>query len=123
MCRFQEPETQVIIRRLWKEHMVQEADRNRRLEFQVILSFAELLLVQPGAIVQDALLVIAIIPWGPTKSTEVGPCSFGQVRSRWRFKSMLGNLIAITSGRRPARLARKRELISEAESYRPPGVL
>ena len=59
MCRFQELKAQVIARRLRKEHMVQEADRNRRLQLQVILTFVKLLLVQSGAVVEDALFVIA----------------------------------------------------------------
>jgi len=39
--------------------VVQEADGNRRLQLEVVLSFVELLLVEPDSVVQDALLEIA----------------------------------------------------------------
>ena len=43
---FQEPKTQVVISRLGKKHVVQEADGDGRLELQIILTFVKLLLVE-----------------------------------------------------------------------------
>src|SRR5205807_9274804 len=56
--RLQQPKTQVIIRHLREQHMVQKADRDRRLQLQVVLAFVELELVQLGAVIEDAFLVI-----------------------------------------------------------------
>ncbi len=57
---FQQSKPQMVVRHLGKEDVVQKADRDRRLEPQVILAFMQLSLVELAAVVQDALFVVAI---------------------------------------------------------------
>jgi hypothetical protein len=48
----------MMVRHLRKKHVVQEADRNRGPERQIVFAFVKLLRVQLRPIVQNALLVI-----------------------------------------------------------------
>ena len=48
MRLFQEAKAQMVLRHLREQHMVQEADGDGRPQLPVILSFVQLLLVQPG---------------------------------------------------------------------------
>ncbi len=57
---FQQSKPQMVVRHLGKEDVVQKADRDRRLEPQVIFAFMQLSLVELAAVVQDALFVVAI---------------------------------------------------------------
>src|SRR5262249_22748997 len=59
MPLFEQPKVQVMVRRLGKEHMVQETDRYGRLELEVVLAFVELLLMKPAGVVENPLLIIS----------------------------------------------------------------
>src|SRR5690349_7696170 len=59
MIDLQQPKAQVIIPNFGKQHVIKEADGKSRLQLQIVLPFVELLLVQLGPIIKDALLIIA----------------------------------------------------------------
>src|SRR5438552_346920 len=56
---FQKAKAQMIFWRLREEHVVQEADRDGRLEFQVVLTLMKLLLVELAGVIKNALFVMA----------------------------------------------------------------
>ena len=56
----QQTKTQVIGRHPVKPHMVQEADRDRRPQLEVFLSYVELLLMELAGVVQNPLAIVGI---------------------------------------------------------------